>query len=218
MHGRCGIRDALFGLLAGLGVSGAHATTTVWDFAASLDGRPIGQHRFELEETEDGRSQLRSAARFDVKLLGLSVYRYQHENLERWQGDCLQEMQARTDDDGRETRVQARAADGSYERRVQGPEPPPPQTLPACVSSFAYWRPDLVKREALLDPGSGRWSTVRFSALPARTLEVQGRPQSVQGWRIEGLPQPIDVWYADRRWVGLDAKVGGGRTLSYRLR
>ena len=68
-------------------------------FAVLLDGEPIGTHRFELYEQGEARRVL-SKARYDVKLLGIPVYRYRHEALEQWRGDCLVKLEARTDDDG----------------------------------------------------------------------------------------------------------------------
>ena len=66
---------------------------------AALDGKPIGEHRYTLERGADGAPQrVLSDARFDVRLLGIPVYRYRHQAQERWQGGCLQAIQADTDE------------------------------------------------------------------------------------------------------------------------
>ena len=65
--------------------------------------------------------------------------------------------------------------------------------------------------------GTGRIENVTITALPATTIEVRGTPTAVTGLRISGLKHPIDVWYANGRWVGLDTAAGGGRKLTYRL-
>ena len=59
-----------------------------WDFRVLLDDSPIGEHRFALATT-GGERKLVSEARFAVKLLGVTVYRYRHEATELWRGDCL---------------------------------------------------------------------------------------------------------------------------------
>ena len=41
-----------------------------WNFNVSLDGKPIGEHRFVLDETGN-QKQLSSEARFNVKFLFL---------------------------------------------------------------------------------------------------------------------------------------------------
>jgi hypothetical protein len=83
--------------------------------------------------------------------------------------------------------------------------------------SFAYWNPALATQQRLLDPGTGRIESVTITALQASTIPVRGNPASVRGIRITGLQRPIDVWYLDNHWVGLDTTVRGGRKLSYRL-
>ena len=61
----------------------ALAQTRVWDFRALLDDAPIGYHRFTLtRQGEEG--ELKSEARFDVKVLFINAYRYVHDATERW--------------------------------------------------------------------------------------------------------------------------------------
>jgi Family of unknown function (DUF6134) len=59
-----------------------------WDFQVTLDGQPIGEHRFDLSISGDQR-KLVSQAHFVVKFLGITAYRYRHKAVEQWQGDCL---------------------------------------------------------------------------------------------------------------------------------
>ena len=54
-------------LLPGVSMAGNGATRT-WQFEVSLDGSPIGFHRFELVESGDAH-QLQSEASFDVRFL-----------------------------------------------------------------------------------------------------------------------------------------------------
>ena len=172
-----------------------------WSFRVSLDGEPIGEHRFRLEREGDGDIvRLTSEARFDVRLLGLTVYRYRHSALERWRGDCLASLAASTDDDGTPSRVALPAIDG-------------------CVMSFAYWHPALRMQTRLLNAQTGQVERVQVERLPDARIDVRGEPVAAHGYRIVGTSRPVDVWYgADERWIGLDAVVGEKRRLSYRLR
>lgn len=83
-------------LLAGLALAvPAWATPdTSWNFSVLLDGRAIGTHRFELRPTGNETRSLQSDARFDVKILGFTVYRYRHEARETWEGNCLDQIEA----------------------------------------------------------------------------------------------------------------------------
>jgi hypothetical protein len=178
-----------------------------WRFQALLDGKPIGTHRFTLS-TQDGVSTLRSEASFDVKLLGLTVYRYRHQATEHWRGGCLVGLTSTTDDDGTRFAVQASQHDGALRvSATKGQTAQPAHTLPGCVMTYAYWNPAMRQQGQLLNAQTGRYETVTITAL--------GNDR----WRVKGPEQPIELTYsAQGDWVGLDSKVSGGkRTLSYQL-
>lgn len=205
---------------AALALVPALCSANEWNFTALLDGKPIGTHRF-VRTAEGSTGTLVSDARFDVKLLGVTVYKYRHRASERWQGDCLASIEARTDDGGKVSEVRGNA-DGSGRialevRNGDQGEPARSATPSSCMMSFAYWNPSLATQRALLDPGTGRVEAVRITPLPETKIEVAGQEAPVRGLRIAGLKQPIDVWYQGDRWVGLDTQVDGGRKLSYRL-
>ena len=173
--------------------------TGEWDFTATLDDQPIGTHRFVVSGGGAQRS-VDSRAQFVVRVLGLPVYRYRHASQERWQGDCLRELRADTDDDGRRQQVSERF-DGD------------------CVMAYAYWNPRLVEQRQLVDPQTGRAQPVRFERVPDAAIAFQGRAVPARGWRLSTERQRITIWYAAEsgRWIALDAATAGGRRLAYRV-
>lgn len=187
-----------------------------WNFAVTLDGKPIGEHVFTLASRGTER-RVTSTARYRVKLFGVTVYRYDHHAEEYWVDRCLDRLDAHTDDDGQRNAVRGRADGGSFVWQVRSDAGASPSQHAECPMSFAYWNPDIASRNALLDPGSGRLEPVRIQTLAPTTIEVHGAPARVRGLRIDGLQHPIDVWYQGDDWVGLDTTVANGRTLRYRL-
>ena len=191
------MKALLLGLLCAIG-SGAHAAE--WNFRALLDDKPIGTHRFSLSGQGDERTLL-SEARFAVKFFGITAYRYRHNATEHWRGDCLSELTASTDDDGKASKVHLDAA-----------------ALKGCVMSFAYWNPLIQTQTRLLNAQTGQFENVRIERIGEGTLPVRGAPTAATRWRITGPAQPIELWYsAQGDWIGLDSIVGSGRKLSYRL-
>ena len=184
----------------------AHAELRTWDFRVLLDGKPIGTHRFDLNRKED-QYLLRSEAAFAVKLLGITLYRYQHQASERWQGDCLRALESSTDDDGKVSTVALDASD-----------------LSPCVMSYAYWNPRLLQQTRMVNPQTGRIDAVQVSSMGMSRIQVRGETVSAHRWRITGLQHPIDLWYGPaepqqpntQQWLGLDSHMGD-RLLSYRL-
>ncbi|SEK58281.1 hypothetical protein SAMN05216359_102283 [Roseateles sp. YR242] len=199
-----------------LAVCSTRLGAQTWNFDVRLDGKLIGTHRFVVEGEAPTR-RVHSTARLDVKLLGLTVFRYRHDATEQWRGDCLQEIRSITDDDGKPLEVDRRWA-----------VPDLPGT--GCLMSYAYWNPALAEQQRLLNPQTGEIDAVRFDRLPDAALPVGGKDVAASGWRITAIPPPssrqdappqqvLTLWRdrADGRWIGLDALVKGGRLLTYRL-
>lgn len=177
----------------------ASPETGRWDFTVTLDGKPVGTHRFVIEGNAQAR-RVESRASFVVRLLGIPVYRYRHEADERWQGDCLRQLRADTDDDG-----QRRTVDQAFDQD--------------CLMAFAYWNPRVVQQQRLVDPQTGEPAPVRFERLPDAQIAHRGQSVPARGWRLQTREQRIGIWYAadTGRWIALDADLAGGRRLAYRL-
>ena len=145
-----------------------------WDFQVRLDGKPIGEHRFRLEPDGDG-SRLTSEARFDVKLLGFTVYRYRHRAVEHWRSGCLASLLSQTDDDGKPSHVQLAAAGGgeSGAMRVDSAAPSP---LDGCMMSFAYWNPAMRVQTRLLNAQTGQVEAVHIEPIADAPIMVHGEP------------------------------------------
>lgn len=208
---------AAFVALVAMGAVGpaAPARAESWNFEVRLDGKPIGTHRFTVDGPAEAR-EVTSNAAFDVRLLGINVFRYRHEARERWRGDCLQEIRSRTDDDGKPVEV---------DRRLASAMP----GEPACLMSYAYWNPALIRQQRLLNPQTGEVDEVHIERLPDAAIPAGGRDVDASRWRITSTApssgksaparQVLTLWRdrTDGRWLGLDAQVKGDRVLTYRL-
>lgn len=188
------------------------AATGDWDFRVLLDGREIGRHRFTLEGSGQG-VVLRSDAQFDVRVLFISAYRYAHAAEERWQDGCLRSLASRTETNGERIAVRAQSQDG----RLAVIGPAGSDLHDGCVMSFAYWDPRILEAERLLNSQTGELVPVRVMPQGRETVAVRGQPRVAERHRIIGPDLSIDIWYADGRWVALEALAAGGRRLRYEL-
>jgi Family of unknown function (DUF6134) len=175
------------------------AQSQKWDFQVFLDDQAIGHHHFTLREAGQER-ELKSEARFDVKLLFITAYRYAHDASERWRGNCLAQIHARTDDNGTKSEVGAEPKDG-------------------CVMSFAYWNPEMLQQTRLLNAQTGKLETISITPQGEEKISVRGTPTLAKRYRITGPKHPIDLWYgADRSWLALQSTLENGRRLRYQLK
>jgi len=175
-----------------------------WDFDVFLDGRRIGEHTFTVEQFGDERF-VTSRARFDVKVLLVPVFTYRHEAQEQWHGACLQTLQSTTRVNGKHYRVDGARTGDAFHMQVNADDVSQDRTLPACVSSYAYWDlSTLAQHSHLLNTQTGAYDPVQLQRLPARA-------------ELTGPSFAISLDYDDGRWEGLST-LRDGRALEYRLR
>jgi hypothetical protein len=188
------------------------SSSNEWRFEVFLDQDPIGFHHFQLNTSGDSR-ELRGEARFTVKLLGFTVYDYSHQNLEQWQNDCLQHIEARTDDNGEDLFVRgSRNDEGLLLQSSSGN-----RNMPGCIMSFAYWNPEILSQQQLLNSQTGEYLEVQVEPLGEKTLQLQGREVPALHYRLSTEENEIELWYSsDRDWLALSTTTSGGRQLHYR--
>ena len=213
---------ALFAIVAALASGAASAANPgpvvpaldrQWNFRVLLDGEEIGWHRYVVRG--DGEStEVESRAQFDVRFLFLNAYRYRHEARERWRGACLDELESRTETNGTVEEVAALTRDSALV--VAGPSGD--ARLPGCVMSFAYWDPRILRAARLLNSQTGALLPVRVDEHGTERVSVAGRSVYATRHRLSAPDLQIDLWYADGRWVALEAPTPGGRLLRYELK
>lgn len=183
-----------------------------WHFRVLLDDQEVGWHRYVVRAGDD-HTEVESRAQFDVRVLFVNAYRYRHEARERWRGVCLEDLESRTVTNGTVEEVDAVAtAEALVVARRSGET-----RLPGCVMSFAYWDSRILQAERLLNPQTGEWLPVRVESRGTESVTVHGHMVTASRHRISGPELQIDVWYADGRWVGLEAATHNGRLLRYEL-
>jgi hypothetical protein len=183
-----------------------------WNFRVLLAGKEVGWHRYIVRE-HGAATEVESRAQFDVRFLLLNAYRYRHTARERWRGACLDELESRTETNGRVEEVSAVAYDDTM--AVDGPSGD--ARLPGCVMSFAYWNPRILRATRLLNSQTGELVPVSVAERGTERVNVAGRSVAATRHRLSAPNLQIDLWYADGRWVALEAPTPGGRTLRYEL-
>ncbi len=185
-----------------------------WSFRVLLDGKPIGSHVFTLRD-KGGLQELTSQADFRVKVVGITLYRYEHLAVEQWRDGCLISMQATTNDDGKKLSVQVQTEKHGLVVEANAAK----SVFPSCSKTYAYWNPSILASKQLLNAQTGRLDSVAIQTLGSEvTLDAQGVAISAQRYRIVGPDQPITLWYdKSGNWVGLESQVGKQRRLTYRL-
>jgi len=186
-----------------------------WNFRVFLDDKSIGYHSFRIIPQGNDARELQIRAHFDVKFLFFVAYRYRHNNTEVWQGNCLQRIEARTNDNGKQYFVRGSQSGKAFEVMSDDEE----ITAAGCVKTFAYWDPSILKARRLLNAQTGEFVDVEVESLGEDRIPVNGQLMRANHYRLNSELGEIDLWYAvdGQRWLALQSKTESGRKLSYRM-
>ena len=186
---------------------------TRWDFTVYLGEKKIGRHSYEVSN-DAGITQVRSEARFRYRFLLIPAYRYDHSAAERWSDDCLLGLDADTVTNGDRVQVSGeRDGDRFMVLNDEGSA-----DLPECVMSFAYWNPDVLQQEQLLNPQTGEFVPVEIEAVGEDQLEIRGELVSARRYQLRAYDLNLTLWYSDDdEWLGLQSVARNGRVVRYEL-
>lgn len=186
-----------------------------WAFDVYLDKNKIGTHTFTLND-----NTLSSKANFNVKVLFINAYKYDHAAKEQWAGDCLSALEANTTENKVVTKVNGKLDGEAFQVKNGSVD----QTLPACVMTFAYWNPKILEQNKLLNPQNAEYLDTTITKLGATKVEVKGKPTDTSHYKITGALKGvkklnIELWYNQQNdWVALKSVTPEGYNIIYKLK
>jgi Family of unknown function (DUF6134) len=180
-----------------------------WAFNVYLDKSKIGTHSFTFND-----NTLVSRAKFNVKVLFIEAYKYDHTSKEQWQNDCLTNIDVIT------TNVKGKKAESGFEIS----DGKTSQTLAECVMTFAYWNPKILDQSKLLNPQNAEYLDTTFTKLGAAKIDVKGKPTETTHYKLSGALKGvkklnIELWYNQaNEWVALKSVTPEGYNIIYKLK
>jgi len=209
-------RRLALGAIAALPASGAVGALPIpparrLGFRVMRNGSNIGQHVLDFEP--DGpRLTVRIAVDLAVGIGPITLYRYTHRAVERWEDGRVVSLEAETNDDGSPSTITMRRQDGrlAVESSRAGRYVAPPGTLPAT-----HWN------RRMLD---GPFINTQTGEVLRPTVRREGAeplpwaPQR-QGERfvLSGAVD-LETWYdAAPNWIGLRFRASDGSGIHYEV-
>jgi len=194
-------------------LAAADPSDNTWHFTVLLDGRRIGEHDFAVVRHGD-EVVVDSYAHFKVKAAFIPLYAYDHQDHEVWRKGCLAQISSHTRDNGNSFAVQGSLQGSTF--AVRGADGT--ATLPACISTFAYWDQKLLTEPRLLNSQTGAFQPVTLTLEGTQNVRVGGQTISAQRYSLRAPKLDIELWYsAAGDWVALESKLENGRTLRYEI-
>lgn len=188
----------------------------VFRFNAYLDGSKMGEHSFIIGSSPEGRA-IESRADFKVKFFFVTAYRYNHRADELWEGNCLRKLTATTSEnsDITQTRGEQRGQNfvlNSPKGEFQGGP---------CEMTFAYWNPEILSKNKLINPQTGEMLDVIIKPMGAEEIVIRGQVKQAERYKITAPKTEIDLWYdvenGMKKWVALRSVTPEGYIVNYEL-
>ncbi len=201
--------------MTSIGVLAEEATqadTRTWHFQVKLEERDIGTHTFEWQSFESHKT-LVSRASFDVRILFFNAYRYRHLSSERWQGNCLENIESSTEAGRNAYRLQGATSASGFQLETDAGV----SLIDAeCVRTFAYWDPTMLQAQSLLNSQTGEYVSVSLQPMEQVEYPVNGVTYNARRYELRLAEEAISLWYEESTglWLGLETSTGG-KTLRY---
>lgn len=181
------------------------------DFVVFAGNKRIGTHTFDVE-TKNGIRVVTSSAKFKYSVLFIPAYRYEHSSEERWVGNCLLDIDARTNANGKQSSVSGTKSEQGFRLEQDLVS----TALPDCIMTFAYWNPDFLQQSQLLNPQTGEFVDVEIRKVGADDVNVAGQLVSATRFELKSPDGVLTLWYSDSsEWLALESLDKGGRTIRY---
>jgi len=188
-----------------------------WQFKVYLDGDEIGFHNFSMVHKEQ-HQEIYSSARFDVKFLFFNAYSYRHDNVELWHGQCLNSINAVTDDNGEKYKVIGKIDNNAFIVNTSENQNEKQSKYLPCIKTFAYWDPEFLNEKTLLNSQTGEMIEVESEFIGNETLRHKGEDVVARHYRLRGDNLQIDLWYSvDDSWLALESLTESGRVVRYAM-
>jgi hypothetical protein len=184
------------------------------EFDIYLNDKKVGQQSVKIMPTDVGENVV-IESQFNIKLLFVNVFSYQHTANEVWADSCLHSIDTTTKENSDTFFVQSSKIENGL--AITGNLGT--QDLQGCVRSFAYWDLQRLDSERLLNGQTAKYVPAKLVANGQEEFLVKDKAITAARYTLTAEGSDINLWYDNNQnWVGLTTLVKGGRTLSYRLR
>lgn len=180
------------------------------DFDVMRNGNRVGYHEVTFERNGNDCT-VRSRFHLEVGLLFITAYRFNYESVGHWRDGQLSGLQARVDDNGARSEIEAvRNGDKMVIRNGR-------QVVSASLPLYptTHWNPGVIGQSRVLNTLTGKVDRVSLEPVDREPVETERGKIMATRYQYTG-DLSTDVWYDDlNRWVKMRFKGKDGSTIEY---
>ncbi|WCL53357.1 DUF6134 family protein [Gimibacter soli] len=161
------------------------------------NGKKIGEHSIRLQE-DSGRLVADVRTRMRVKLLFVTVFRYDYASREVWCGDSLQQISTEVDDNGTDIKVELTADEIGVLENSHG-----------RFATTNHWNPAAMQASALFNTITGKVNKVTIQPIDAGQ-------SGATTYAVTGDLNIRSTYDDDGNWLGMQFRHKGGSEIEFR--
>jgi hypothetical protein len=183
---------------------------TTLNYAVTRNGDRIGTTTVRLQR--DGRHLVAEiGTQIQVKIAGITFYRFEQRETERWLDGELVGLNAITNDNGTVNRVSAVRNGNKLSVNADGKV----SEIDAAIVPASLWNAQLVQKTTALNSRDGSIMPVSVIDYGKEQLVLQGRPRTAHHYTIK-TNLPHEVWYdEDHRLLKVELRGSDGSKILY---
>jgi hypothetical protein len=194
-------------------LAAATAPTDV-GFNVYRKGSRIGTHVIRFSQT-GGTLKVASQIDLRVKVAFITAYRFEQTGNDDWENDVLVRTRIQTNDDGKDTLVEAEARNGQL--AIEGPAGSYATRLGA-MTDLSFWNEAITRGPPVVDSQTAELIKIRVERNTRERIVVRGQAIEVRRFYIAGTKgRSGSVWYDDAGSLVKAVVTTRGETLDYEL-
>jgi len=189
-----GARMRVIAAIAAVLLFGEQACAETYRFAITRNGDQIGTHTIDLNRT-GAETTVSIATDLTVKVLYVTMYRFQHVASERWVGSRLVALNSTTDDNGTRHKVSVVTRTAGLEVEADGKTAAP---LDRNILPASLWNAEVLRRPVMLDTQDGKVVPLAVVDQGSEDLKIDARTFKAHHYTMKSKYSQ-DVWYDEQQ-------------------
>lgn len=161
-------------------------------YTITRDGDPIGTQKLDFTAEGDDGLLVITDVDIDVRILGVTFYRFTQHIEERWKGGQLDSLRSKTVDDGEERLVELQREGDRLKGHYNGKA----RDVDGKLIPSTLWHPDAIKQTAVLDTVRGRVHQVTVTDKGRVAVALATGSADARRYAFTGELNR-DVWYGE---------------------
>lgn len=174
-------------------------------------GKKIGTHTIRFDNTDQGL-QVQAQTKMKVKLLFVTLFKYEYVSEELWCGDQLLSVQTRVNDNGQKTSTSLVHTDEGFIAQT----PIGSNVLKANFQSTNHWNIAVTSTSQVFNTITGELNDVAYSPAREFTLKTKDGQKLVTEYEVTGDLNINSLYDAAGNWSGMAFNHKDGSPIEFR--